>query len=92
MILRPLITRKPTSIEWWLFKWIFLPVFGVSIFIVLVYQSVNLKECKNICASKGFEFNSYTPPNRAGVGEKCFCTDSSKATKDLDGKRIELPL
>jgi hypothetical protein len=92
MIIRPLITRKPTSIEWWLFKWIFLPILGVGIFIALVNQSVNLKECKNICVSKGYEFSNYTPPNRVGFGEKCFCIDTSKVSKDSDGKRIEVSL
>jgi hypothetical protein len=86
----PLNTRKPTIVEWWVFKWIFIPLLSAGLLIALVSQSANLRKCKKACVAAGYEYRHYTPPNRAGVGEKCSCVAVGGNERSKEGNWIEI--
>lgn len=86
----PLNTRKPTSFEWGIFKWFFIPLLSVGLIIALTSQSVTLERCKKACISSGYEYRHYTPPNRAGVGEKCSCVATAEDEENKERKWIEI--
>jgi hypothetical protein len=87
----PAITRKPTSLEWWIFKWIFLPVAGLTILSSFVMQSVDLRRCKQACAKAGYEFRYYTPQSRGNLENKCFCVEKPREAENAGDEWIQVP-
>ena len=76
-------SSKTTGFEWWVFKWIFLPLIVALMLAAIVFQSVDFRRCKKACTVEGYEYGNYTPFNRAGIGEKCTCVQVHGEERNL---------
>ena len=66
--------KEPTSFELKIFKWAFLPVIAIGLFLMFSDASEGRSKCENICLEKEFPGFRYTPSGRYGIGgNTCHC-------------------
>jgi hypothetical protein len=69
----PEIPNPDDPVTPWLLKWVFLPLFGGSLFIVFGGVQINQWKCNREAKRQGYLQGDYIPPNRVGVGEALIC-------------------
>lgn len=78
------LTKTPTSFEFAVLKWIFLPVIAVAMGYVLINLTTDRHACKSICYEKGFSDYRYNTRGNA-PSNSCFCLteEESKLTRRI---------
>lgn len=67
------VNKNPHRIEWWIFKWIFIPIISIILLVAFYSNSKDRNACEFACGQRGYTDFIYVPNNRVGVGRKCVC-------------------
>lgn len=71
-------TKKPTSFELLLLKWVFLPVFIIILGYALIGNTKNRRSCERVCHQNGYADFRYV-----SRGSTCSClTEEESAMKN----------
>lgn len=79
--------KEPVAFEWWIFKWVFMPILIFGLLFSLLDNESDRAKCYDTCEIEGYLDARYVPADRVGLGKKCVCKNVNDAE---DQKEIHI--